>query len=220
LNKRQEIEINIKQKQEKTEDHKEMDEEQKKVEDLKDQDTKSTKKGREKKVQRLEEMNKQELLKRLKDTEEKSQENYDLYMRTYAEMENIKKRGIKERQEFTKYANESFIKEILPVIDNLQKAISHAQNDRNSSGLLEGIQLTLDGLMKTLEKAGVKEIEAEGKPFDPSFHEAISQQIDDKVGPGHVIMELQKGYLLNGRLIRPSMVIISQGNSNNKVKSA
>jgi molecular chaperone GrpE len=213
-------EINIKEEQEKTEDHKEMDEEQRKAEDLKDQDTKSTKKGREKKVQRVEEMNKQELLNRLKDTEEKSQENYDLYMRTYAEMENIKKRGIKEREELTKYANESFIKEILPVIDNLQKAISHAQNDRNSSGLLEGIQLTLDGLMKTLEKAGVKEIEAEGKPFDPSFHEAISQQIDDRVAPGHVIMELQKGYLLNGRLIRPSMVVISQGNSNNKVKSA
>lgn len=215
-----ETEISIKEKQEKTEDHKEMDEEQKKAEDPKDQDTESTKKGREKKVQRLEEMNKQELLKRLKDTEEKSQENYDLYMRTYAEMENIKKRGIKEREELTKYANESFIKEILPVIDNLQKAISHAQNDRNSSGLLEGIQLTLDGLMKTLEKAGVKEVEAEGKPFDPSFHEAISQQIDDRVAPGHVIMELQKGYLLNGRLIRPSMVIISQGNSNNNVKSA
>jgi molecular chaperone GrpE len=213
-------EINIKEEQEKTEDHKEMDEEQRKAEDLKDQDTKSTKKGREKKVQRVEEMNKQELLNRLKDTEEKSQENYDLYMRTYAEMENIKKRGIKEREELTKYANESFIKEILPVIDNLQKAISHAQNDRNSSGLLEGIELTLDGLIKTLEKAGVKEIEAEGKPFDPSFHEAISQQIDDRVAPGHVIMELQKGYLLNGRLIRPSMVVISQGNSNNKVKSA
>jgi molecular chaperone GrpE len=213
-------EINIKEEQEKTEDHKEMDEEQRKAEDLKDQDTKSTKKGREKKVQRVEEMNKQELLNRLKDTEEKSQENYDLYMRTYAEMENIKKRGIKEREELTKYANESFIKEILPVIDNLQKAISHAQNDRNSSGLLEGIELTLDGLIKTLEKAGVKEIEAEGKPFDPSFHEAISQQIDDRVAPRHVIMELQKGYLLNGRLIRPSMVVISQGNSNNKVKSA
>jgi molecular chaperone GrpE len=131
-------------------------------------------------------------------------------------MENIKRRGIKERQELSKYANESLIKKILPVIDNLQKAISHAQNDKNPSGLVEGIELTLDGLMATLEKAGLKEVEAEGRPFDPNFHEAISKQIDDKVAPGHVITELQKGYVLNGRLIRPSMVVISEGNGNKK----
>ncbi|GAI96184.1 unnamed protein product, partial [marine sediment metagenome] len=135
----------------------------------------------------------------------------DLYTRTYAEMENIKKRGIKEREELAKYANESIIKEILPVIDNLDKAISHALNDENSSALVEGLELTRDGLVKALEKAGLKEVEALGKPFDPNFHESVSQQIDDTVAPGHVIMELQKGYLLNGRLMRPSMVVISQG---------
>jgi len=116
----------------------------------------------------------------------------------------------------SKYANESLIKEILPVIDNLQKAISHAHNDENPLGLVEGIELTLGGLMATLEKAGLEEVEAEGKPFDPNFHEAISKQIDGKVAPGHVITELQKGYVLNGRLIRPSMVIISEGNGNKK----
>jgi molecular chaperone GrpE len=197
-----------------------VDKERERVKDLKEQDKKSREKGREKKAKRLEEMTKQELLKKLKDTEKESQGNYDLYMRTYAEMENIKKRGKKEREELSKYANESLIKEILPVIDNLQKAISHAQNDNNPSGLVEGLDLTLNSLMTTLEKAGLKEVEAEGKPFDPNFHEAISQQIDDKVAPGYVIIELQKGYLLNGRLIRPSMVVISQGNSNEKVKSA
>jgi len=80
--------------------------------------------------------------------------------------------------------------------------------------------IALDGLIKTLEKSGLKEIEAVGKRFDPNFHEAISQQIDDTIPPGHIIMELQKGYLLNERLIRPSMVVVSQKNSNNEVNGS
>ena len=215
-----EIEIKTGEEGGKIEDYEEMDKEKEEVEHHKRLDKKSREKAREEKVKKVEEMTKQELLKEVKDTEKKSQENYDLYMRTYAEMENIKRRGIKERQELSKYANESLIKEILPVIDNLQKAISHAQNDKNPSGLVEGIELTLDGLMATLEKAGLKEVEAEGRPFDPNFHEAISKQIDDKVAPGHVMTELQKGYVLNGRLIRPSMVVISEGNGNRKEDTA
>ena len=187
-----------------------------KVEDHKRPDKKPKGKGR---VKKVEEMTKQELLERLRDAEKKSQENYDLYMRTYAEMENIKKRGMKEREDLARYANESLVKEILPVIDNLQKALSHAQNDENPSGLVEGVELTLDSLMKTLEKAGLKEVEAEGKPFDPNLHEAISKQIDDKVAPGHVITELQKGYVLNGRLIRPTTVVISEGNGDDREKT-
>lgn len=209
-----EIKIKVNTEEERKEDYKEMDEVKERLEDLKEPDKGSLKKGREKKVKKLEEMTKQELLKKLKDTQKESQDNYDLYMRTYAEMENIKKRGKKEREDLAKYANESLIKEVLPVIDNLQKAISHVQDDNNSSGLVEGLDLTLNGLMTTLKKVGLEDVEAEGKPFDPNFHEAISQQMDDKVAPGHIIIELQKGYLLNGRLIRPSRVVISQGNSN------
>ena len=175
-------------------------------------------KDRGKRTKKPEEMTKQELLKKLSETQEQAQDNYDLYMRTYAEMENIKKRGIKEREELAKYANESLIKEILPVIDNLEKAISYARDDENSSALIEGLELTRDGLMKTLEKAGLEEVEAMGKPFDPNFHEAVSQQRDDTVAPGHVMIELQKGYALNGRLIRPSTVVISSGKDTNEEK--
>ncbi|HUU41993.1 MAG TPA: nucleotide exchange factor GrpE [Desulfatiglandales bacterium] len=157
-------------------------------------------------------MNKQELLEKLKEAELEAKNNYDLYVRTYAEMENIKKRGKKEREDLAKYANESLIKEMLPVIDNLRKGISHAKNVDNTSGLVEGIELTLDGFIKTLEKAGLEEVKAEEKPFDPNFHEAVSKQIDHSIPSGHIAIELQKGYLLNGRLIRPSKVIISQGN--------
>lgn len=206
------IEVKGVEDQQKAEGSEQVDTENEKAEDLTQEPEKKAKeKGPEKVVKKAEEMTKQELLKKLTDTREEAEKNYDLYMRTYAEMENIKKRGIKEREELAKYANESIIKEILPVIDNLDKAISHALNDENSSALVEGLELTRDGLMKALEKAGLKEVEALGKPFDPNFHESVSQQIDDTVAPGHVIMELQKGYLLNGRLMRPSMVVISQG---------
>jgi len=86
-------------------------------------------KGRGKRTKKPEEMTKQELLKKLSETQEQAQNNYDLYMRTYAEMENIKKRGIKEREELAKYANESLIREMLPMIDSLDKAIAHARDD-------------------------------------------------------------------------------------------
>lgn len=213
------IEVKGVEDQQKAEGSEQVDTENEKAEDLTQEPEKKAKeKGPEKVVKKAEEMTKQELLKKLTDTREEAEKNYDLYMRTYAEMENIKKRGIKEREELAKYANESIIKEILPVIDNLDKAISHAQNDENSSALVEGLELTRDGLMKALEKAGLKEVEALGKPFDPNFHESVSQQIDDTVAPGHVIMELQKGYLLNGRLMRPSMVVISQGKATKQEK--
>jgi len=213
------IEVKGVEDQQKAEGSEQVDTEKEKAEDLTQEPEKKAKeKGPEKVVKKAEEMTKQELLKKLTDTHEEAEKNYDLYMRTYAEMENIKKRGIKEREELAKYANESIIKEILPVIDNLDKAISHAQNDENSSALVEGLELTRDGLMKALEKAGLKEVEALGKPFDPNFHESVSQQIDDTVAPGHVIMELQKGYLLNGRLMRPSMVMISQGKATKQEK--
>jgi molecular chaperone GrpE len=206
------IEVKGVEDQQKAEGTEQVGTENEKAEDLTQEPEKKAKeKGPEKVLKKAEEMTKQEVLKKLTDTREEAEKNYDLYMRTYAEMENIKKRGIKEREELAKYANESIIKEILPVIDNLDKAISHAQNDENSSALVEGLELTRDGLMKALEKAGLKEVEALGEPFDPNFHESVSQRIDDTVAPGHVIMELQKGYLLNGRLMRPSMVVISQG---------
>jgi len=198
------------------EDYKGMDGVKVEAEDTEEPSQKPKEGGRTTKVKTLEEMTKKELVEKLKDAENKAQENYDLYLRTYAEMENMKKRRIREKEELVKFANETLIKEILPIIDNLEKALSHAQSDHNSSGLVEGIELTLNNLLATLEKAGIQEVEALGKPFDPNFHEAISQQADDTALPNHVILELQKGYLLNGRLIRPSMVVISKGNSNKK----
>lgn len=208
------IDIKINNHDDQREGHQEMDMENEEV--LKNNDEGPTGKDKDSKTKKLKDKTRQELLKKIKEIEEESEKNYNLYTRTYAEMENIKKSGKKEREDLAKYANESLIKDILPVIDNLEKAISHAKEGSNSSGLLEGVELTLDAMKKTLEKAGIKEVVAEGKLFDPNFHEAILQQEDNETKPGHIIKELQKGYLLNGRLIRPSMVIVAQGNKDKK----
>ena len=158
----------------------------------------------------LEEMTKDELIQRIEAAEAASDNNYDLYVRSQAEIDNLKKRYQKEQQGLVKFANESLIKQLLPVADNLEKAIAHSQNETSVDALREGVELTLKGLMDVLEKAGVETIEAIGEPFDPNFHEAVSEMADEGVEAGTVIKDLQKGYTLNQRLIRPSMVVVSK----------
>ncbi len=169
------------------------------------------KEGHKGKPKKSGEMTKQELVEKLHSAEKEAQKHYDMYTRAYAEMENVKKRSRKEKEEFVKYANESLIKEILSVIDNLENAISHARDGENQAGIAEGLEMTLSGLMNILQKAGLEEIEADGKPFDPNYHEAMSQLQSDEMPPGYVAKELQKGYTLNGRLLRPSKVLVSSG---------
>ena len=158
----------------------------------------------------LEDLSKTELIEKIQSLREEADKNYDLYVRSQAEMENFKKRNAKEKEDVVRYANETLIKEILPVMDNLEKAISHAQQDNAVDALREGVELTLKVLKDSLKKAGLKEVEAQGHPFDPCFHEAVSEMVDERAKPGAVIQELQKGYVLNGRLIRPSMVIVNR----------
>ena len=158
----------------------------------------------------LEEMTKDELIQRIEAVEASSENNYDLYVRSQAEIDNLKKRYQKEQQGLVKFANESLIKQLLPVADNLEKAIAHSQNETSVDALREGVELTLKGLMDVLDKAGVETIEAVGEPFDPNFHEAVSEMADEGVEAGTVIKDLQKGYTLNQRLIRPSMVVVSK----------
>jgi len=162
-----------------------------------------------------EKMTKPELLEQIKELQEESKKNFDLYLRSQAEIENIKKRNKKDKEDWVKYANETLTKEMLPVIDNLEKAISHTQNENSLEALKEGVELTLKGFMDTLMKSGLEEVKAQGEPFDPAFHHAVSQQEDSDVEPGIILVELQKGYTLNERLIRPAMVVISKGKPEN-----
>jgi len=158
----------------------------------------------------LEKLTKAELIQKLKEAEESAKKYFDLYVRSQAEMENLKKRLRREKEEFLKFANESLIKELLPVVDNLENAIRHAQDENSVHALREGLELTLKGMRDALSKAGVEEVKALGERFDPNFHYAVSQEETSEVETGTVLQELQKGYLLNQRLIRPSMVVVSK----------
>jgi molecular chaperone GrpE len=159
----------------------------------------------------LEEMSKKELLKKIDEVKEKSGENYDKYLRSQAEIENIIKRNKKDKEEWVKYSNEKLIKDLLQVIDNLENALSHSGDENALNALIEGVDLTLKGLKDTLKRSGLEEIKTEGELFDPCFHHAVLEEISDGVEKGKILRELQKGYILNERLIRPAMVVISKG---------
>ena len=136
------------------------------------------------------------------------EEAQDRHLRLAAEFENFKRRALRERQDLLNYANENLVKELLPMVDNLERALEHARNQEGDGAekLLEGVELTYRSLIQTLESYGVSVVEAEGKPFDPQYHEAIRQVPSDEHHPGTVIEVFQRGYLLRDRLLRPAQV--------------
>lgn len=138
----------------------------------------------------------------------KADENWDRYVRTAAELENVRKRASKDVENAHRYALERFGKELLAVKDSLEMGLSAAGNASVES-LLEGTEATLKILGATLQQFGIEELDPAGEPFDPSLHEAISMQPSDEAEPGSVLTVVQKGYSLNGRLLRPAMVIVA-----------
>ena len=164
----------------------------------------------EEKEKPLEALKKSELIEKIREVREEADKNHDLYLRSQAEMDNMKKRFQREKGDLIKFSNDNLIKQLLPVVDSLEKAISHSNEGNAFDALRKGVELTLKGLMDTLEKSGLEEIKALGEAFDPNFHEAVSELVNNEVEPKTVIEELQKGYLLNKRLLRPSMVVLSK----------
>ncbi len=152
------------------------------------------------------------LEERLKAAEAEAEANYDRLLRVTAEFENYKKRMDREMDDFRKFANESLIKEILPVVDNLERALAvgYKTNEDALEGLRKGVEMTLKGLLDRLEKFGVVPMEALGKPFDPNFHHAVSQQETDEYPENTVSQELQRGYMLRDRLVRAPLVVVSK----------
>jgi len=141
---------------------------------------------------------------------------YERFLRVSAEFDNYKKRAAREAAEFKKFANETLVKEILPILDNLERAIESSDTDSEAqNGLVEGVDMTLKEMLKVFEKFNVKPIDAVGEPFDPCFHQAVIQQESDSHPENTVIKELQKGYLMHERLIRPAMVVVSSSASGN-----
>jgi molecular chaperone GrpE len=152
----------------------------------------------------------EELKKKLEEKEKEAKENYDRLLRMAADFENYKKRAAKEKEEWTKFANEDLLKGVLPFIDNLERAVNHAQKVNDTGVLIEGVRLTLQQLLQSLSKFGLSSFESTGKPFDPAVHEAMLVVETDQYEPNQVIEEFQKGYLLNDRLLRPATVSVSK----------
>jgi molecular chaperone GrpE len=150
------------------------------------------------------------LAEKLKSKEQEAQENYDRLLRVSAEFDNYKKRASREMEEFRKYSNQSLIKEMLSVVDNLELAMNSANGHKTiDKGLLDGLAMTHKEIIKVFEKFNVKPISAMGQPFDPAYHEAVMQEETDEYPANTVINEMQKGYLIHDRLLRPAMVVVA-----------
>lgn len=151
------------------------------------------------------------LIAELETAREEAKLSFEKYLRTAAEFDNYKKRSAKETEDFRKYANEVLLKALLPVVDNLERAIKSVKEEGcDIQALLVGVELTLSELVKVFHQSQVKIIDALGESFDPNFHQAMMQQVSDEHPDNTVLQELQKGYTLHSRLLRPAMVIVSK----------
>lgn len=146
--------------------------------------------------------------------EEQIKEHYDQLLRLKAEFENTKKRLERDKIEAVKFANEQLLIEILPIVDNLDRALASLAEGHDLEKIKKGLKIAQDELHKVLEENGVEMVKSQGSLFDPKFHEAVATVDDEKLKDGTVVDEIQRGYLLNGRLIRPSLVRVVQHQAN------
>jgi len=152
-----------------------------------------------------------ELRSELESVKQEAQENYEKYLRASAELDNVRKRTARELEDFRKFSLEKIVKELLPVVDNLERAIqASGPNEQDGNGLLEGVDLVLKDILKVFDRFGIRPIESLEKPFDPIFHQAVMQEETSDQPDNTVISELQKGYLMHDRLLRPAMVVVSR----------
>jgi len=152
------------------------------------------------------------LQKMLEEAKAESQQHYDRLLRVSAEFDNFKKRSVRDAEDFRKFANEALLKDLLHVVDNLERAIVSANETGEANAcVVEGVQMTCSEILKIFSKFGVTPVEAVGQPFDPAFHQAIMQEESSEHPENTVVSEMQKGYLLHDRLLRPAMVVVSKG---------
>ena len=151
-------------------------------------------------------------LEQLKDQAAKANEYWEQMLRVAADFENFKKRAARERQETSKYANESLLQKLIPVLDNFDAALAAAGTGQNATlqQLRAGISMIHQQLKTVLTEAGLEEVDASNKTFDPNWHEAVSQQESAEVPEGQVLQQLRKGYKLRDRLLRPASVVVAK----------
>lgn len=136
--------------------------------------------------------------------------NHERWVRERADLENLKKRAARERTDAVRYGTEGLLRDLLPVLDNLERAIGHAQGGGNGQPLVEGVALVLRAFRDVLERHGVTRIEATGTPFDPTHHEAVAHVESVQHAPNAVMEEHQAGYRLHDRLLRPALVTVAK----------
>ena len=153
-----------------------------------------------------------EAIGELKSQAAKANENWERLLRTTADFDNFKKRAAREKQDALRYATESLISKIIPVLDNFEMALAAAQNSsaEGLKSLQDGVTMIQTQLKSALTDSGLEEVDATGKPFDPNIHEAVSQQESADVPEGHVLQQLRKGYKIRERLLRPATVIVAK----------
>jgi molecular chaperone GrpE len=148
----------------------------------------------------------EDLNKKLEEKEKEATANYDKYLRAVAELDNYRKRAAREKTEIIKYGKEDIIRDILPFVDSLDRALEHSTGDVQA--FKNGVALIQEQLLNCLKKHGVEKIETAGLDFDPNFHEALMQTESDQHENNKIVSEMERGYLLNGRLLRPSKVCV------------
>ena len=155
-----------------------------------------------------------ELRRQLLEKTKEAEDNYSRLLRMAADLENLKKRQERDRAELHQFANENLLKELLPVVDNLERALDHGREMQTPPGFLEGIELVYQGFLKVLERFGVTPLKSIGQQFDPTFHNAVMQEETREVPDCSIVKELQRGYLLHQRLLRPAMVVVARNPQN------
>jgi molecular chaperone GrpE len=146
---------------------------------------------------------------KLASLEKDKKDNWDRYLRAAADLENLRKRQRREIDDAKLESKGRVLKEMLPVVDNLERAIEHATNQAGTNPIVEGVQLVLRQFLTAFERLDVTPIEAAGQPFDPNLHEAISQ-MESEAPPGTVVQVLQRGYKSGDRLLRPALVVVAK----------
>lgn len=132
------------------------------------------------------------------------------YLRLMADFDNYKRRAVKDRQEAEKFRAQSVLVDLLPVLDNFERALAMGTGSEESSSLLKGVEMVQKSLLEAVKREGLEEIKSVGEAFDPNIHQAVMQEKDDSAEAGSVLMELQKGYTLKGRVLRPAMVKVNE----------
>lgn len=149
----------------------------------------------------------EDIIAKLKDEVEAEQNKY---LRLLADYDNFKRRAQKDREIASKFRSQSLLTDLLPVLDNFERALAVEAKNGDAASIMKGVEMVQKSLLEAVKREGLEEIPAVGEPFDPNFHQAVMQEKDEQAEPGTVLQELQKGYTLKGRVLRPAMVKVNE----------